>query len=338
MVAEKRRFDIGRIDFQMKILGEKRADDGSTCLSVALIPDSSRYETIEKDGKTVWKDRFTGICFGEEILASLANQMKDTPLYWNPPKGTDIVAFLRSQRDDIVAHWDERYEMNGPLRPLEEILAGLIGQKTRVVILYVDMEGSTIISQQLDIDDNAKITKLFLMEVAKIVDYYKGYVLKPVGDQIIGIFPADCNYTGMCDSAIQACMMIRSLVLDVLNPIFADRDLPEIGFHIGLDIGEVKVDTVGAKDIGSFLDLIGYPMNLTAKIQARSGHNGVMLGRNLYEVLHCNWQQYCEKEVMDEKWTMLDLQRGGAYEVFRFNGKWNYSSLDESSSNTDNPS
>lgn len=328
MTTEKKRSDIHRIDFKIEVLSKEKNDEGGSRFSCALIPDPLRYEVIEKDGKTEWKDKFTGIVFGEEILESLASQMEGTPIYWSPPKGKDIIAFLRMQRDEIITHWDERYELEGPLRPLEGILSEFIGKNLRVVILYVDMEGSTKISQQLDIDDNAKVLKIFLMEVAKVIDYYNGYILKPVGDQIIGIFPADNNYTGMCDNAVQGCMTIRALVKDVLNPIFKSKGFPEIGFHIGLDIGEVKVDTVGARDIGSFLDLIGYPMNSTAKMQAHSGHNGVLLGRNLFEVLHCTWQKFCVEEEMNESWTMQDSQRGGAYKVYRFNGIWDYSNLD----------
>jgi len=159
------------------------------------------------------------------------------------------------------------------------------------------------------------------MEMSNVVDNFNGYVYKLIGDCVIGIFQADVNFTGMSDNAIQAAMIMRSVVEEVINPVFDSKDLPRIGFHIGLDIGRVKVDTMGAIDVVAFDELIGYTMNLTAKIQAKSGHNGILLGRNLFEVLHNSWQQYCEEEDMGTGWTARSPDGKEVYRVYRFNAR-----------------
>ena len=184
------------------------------------------------------------------------------------------------------------------------------------------MEGSTRISSTVDPDIYIKIIKIFLMQMSKTIDNFRGYVLKFVGDCVIGIFPADENYTSMADNAIQSAMIMRSVIEDVINPVFADKGLPEIGCHIGLDIGTVRIDKIGATEVASFDDLIGYPMNLTAKIQSHAGHNEILLGRNLFDLLHCRWQEHCEKIDLVNTWTMEDLEREGIYQLYSFNGKW----------------
>jgi class 3 adenylate cyclase len=82
--------------------------------------------------------------------------------------------------------------------------------------------------------------------------------------------------------------MMCSVVEDVINPIFAEKGFPEIGFRIGADIGSVRARGFGAHDVASVIDLIGYPMNLTKKIQNKAGHNGILIGRQLYELIHIN--------------------------------------------------
>lgn len=63
-------------------------------------------------------------------------------------------------------------------------------------------------------------------------------------------------------------------------------------------------------------------MNLTAKIQSYAGQNEILLGRNLFELLHCELQEYCEKVDLGKTWTMKNPLDESIYEVYRFRGKW----------------
>ena len=156
------------------------------------------------------------------------------------------------------------------------------------------------------------------MQMARVIDNFRGYVFKFVGDCVIGIFPADINFTSMCDNTIQSAMIMRSVIEYVINPVFIEKGLPQIGCHIGLDIGSVRIDRVGALNVAAFDDLIGYPMNLTAKIQSRAGYNEILLGKNLFSLLHCNWQEQCEKKDLGSTWTMKDPSGETTYIIYRF--------------------
>lgn len=63
-------------------------------------------------------------------------------------------------------------------------------EKIKMFILFVDLGGSTKMSSELSPDAFTKIIQLFSEEMAYIIEYYKGYVLKFVGDAVIGYFPA----------------------------------------------------------------------------------------------------------------------------------------------------
>lgn len=117
-------------------------------------------------------------------------------------------------------------------------------------------------------------------------------------------------------------MIMCSVLEDVINPVFSAKGLHEIGFHIGVDIGVVRAERFGALDVASFDDLIGYSMNLTAKIQSKAGHNEILIGRNLYELIHNNWQKYCEKVDLGEEWKMKDPRQDAIYDVYRCRVKW----------------
>jgi class 3 adenylate cyclase len=126
----------------------------------------------------------------------------------------------------------------------------------------------------------------------------------------------------MSDNAIQAALMMRNVVEDVINPVFEEKGLPNIGLHIGLDIGIVLVDIFGASSIAAFDELIGLTMNVTSKIAERAKDNQILLGRSLFEVLHVHWQEFCKEISPSEEWIITDPVRGGKYKVYQFDGKW----------------
>jgi adenylate cyclase len=317
---EKKKLIPRRMDFINKIISCEE-DDDTLLVEFEMIPNPERYESIEFEGKPAFLDKSTGTVIPWDGFETLAKGLEGCPIVSMSPKQTDYCAFLKERRSELLENWDKEYSMEFNQMPVEGLLKELNGKETYIVILYVDLEGSTRLSSEIKPETYRKIIKIFLMEMSKIIDNFNGYVLKFVGDCAIGIFPAEGNFPNTCDNAIQAAIIMRSIVEDVINPVFVEKGLPQIGFHIGIDIGLVKADSFGALNIASIIDLIDYPMNLTAKIQSKSGHNGILVGRQLYELLHINLQNYCERVDL-EGWSAKDPQRDEIYKVYRCKAKW----------------
>ena len=318
---DKKRLTPQRMDMIMKTLSFTEDED---CLNVKfeMKPDPERYDEIEFEGKPAFLDKFTHTVIPWDVFAQLAESMEGIPIVRTEPKHRDFCTYLKERKSELLENWDKKYILEPDRKPVEKLLEELRGKETYVVILYVDLEGSTRLSSKIDSETYAKIIKIFLMQMSRIIDNFNGYVLKFVGDCVIGIFPAENNFPNTCDNAIQAAMIMCSIVEDVINPIFAAKELPEIGFHIGVDIGIVRADRFGALDVASFDDLIGYSMNLTAKIQSKAGHNEILIGKKLYELVHNSWQKYCEKVDLGDEWKMKDPLEEAIYEVYRCRIKW----------------
>ena len=311
-----------RMDFIQESVHICELPDGSPGFEAKLRLDPEKYDEIEVDGEKAYRDKYTGMVIPLKVIAESAEGLKGVPIYCSPPKQNDASIYLREAKAELMANWDKKYQLQKTKPAFNEFLKENTGKETTMVILYVDMEGSTRISSTVDPGINAKIIKIFLMQMAKAIDNHRGFVLKFVGDCAIGIFPAETNSTGMCDNSIQSAMTIRGLVEQVINPVFKEKGLPEVGFHIGVDVGEVFIDNVGAINIAGFVDLIGYHMNRTAKIQAMAGHNDILLGENLFTMLHGNWQKYCAEIEVGNKGKFVDQDTGEPYGVYRFMGKW----------------
>lgn len=296
---------------------EKNLEDGSSIIE--FIPHPDRYELVETEkGVKNYKDKNTGITFNASVFEE-SNKQARQKIYLSPPK-EDNCTYLKRCRKELLEKWDhdQRYDEQ---ESLKKYLKKIRGKDIRIVILYVDLEESTEISSNVDIDINAKIIKIFLREMSKVIDNFRGYVLKFNGDCVIAIFFADENFTSMSNNAIQSAMIMISVIEYIINPIFIEKCFPKIGCHIGMDIGIVRVDTIEIIDIASFVELIGYPMNLTSKIQSYAGHNEILLGKNLYALLHFKWQDHCRVKDLGKEWTRKDSS-GDIYKIYEFTREW----------------
>jgi len=318
---KKKRYD-GRIDFIAKV--DSLEDKGNlVSYSVILEPDPKRYEKIQLNGEVAYKDKFTNVVFSQKVLEQAFNESQELPIFYSPQL-EKICSYLKRVKAELSANWDKDYELRETRIPAQEYLEELVGKETRIVTLYVDLEGSTRISSTQKAKTNVKLKKIFLMQMAMVIKNFRGNVHNFAGDCVIGIFLADVNDLNMCDNAIKAAITMRNVVEDIINPMFIEYGLPEIGFHIGLDIGLVNVANIGAIDIAALTDLIGYSMDLTAKIKSQAKHNEILMGRRAYKLSHVSLQQLCQKVDLGQDWNMKDPDDNKhIYDIYRCNGKWN---------------
>lgn len=68
------------------------------------------------------------------------------------------------------------------------ILKKLANSKVPLVILHVDLVGSTRLSMSIPLDRLTTIMQAFTQEMSIVVNMYGGYVLKYIGDAVIGFF------------------------------------------------------------------------------------------------------------------------------------------------------
>jgi adenylate cyclase len=164
------------------------------------------------------------------------------------------------------------------------ILKKLAKSKVPLVILHVDLVGSTRLSMSVPLDRLTTIMQAFTQEMSIIVNMYGGYVLKYIGDAVIGFFvpggslhsdndynPPDMknefdegfnshnensfslgnlemgqnNYFLSCINAIDCGRSMVNIILQGINPILNQFDYPELGVRIGIDLGENAIIQYG---------------------------------------------------------------------------------------------
>jgi class 3 adenylate cyclase len=178
--------------------------------------------------------------------------------------------------------------------------------------MYADLVGSTKMSMALPVERMAKIIKAFSHELSSVVESYNGFVLKYVGDAVIAFFPSGFNKYLSCDTAFQCANSMINVIENGINPILEkDKDnYPKLAVKIGIDEGENLAIQYGF-DKSSPIDLIGYPMNVAAKITSLTGPNKISVGNNVYKLIHPTLQsKFHEMKIKKgtNEWKYIDLE------------------------------
>jgi adenylate cyclase len=157
-------------------------------------------------------------------------------------------------------------EINLSMERTNEVLRAFAKSKVTLVTLNIDLVDSTELSISLPLERLSTILQTFMQEVASVIISYGGYMLKYVGDAVLGFFVVNtkygfennmvsydnsndhANHTDQkdypnrtyipCVNAINCSRSIIKILDQAINPILNQYGYPEMSVRIGIDIGE----------------------------------------------------------------------------------------------------
>ena len=210
----------------------------------------------------------------------------------------------------------ETVSTDASIRRSHDFLLKHVSTRLSLVIMYVDLVGSTKMSMTLPADNLVTISRAFSYEMSSVVESYDGYVLKYVGDAVIAFFPSDFIKYLTYDKALRCAKSMITVLKNGINPILRKDNCAELQIKIGIDAGENVVVQYGY-DRSSQIDLLGYTMNVAGKITSLTGPNKVSVGENIYKLLHPNTQtEFQESSSLEDNWKYLDRDTDKIYKVY----------------------
>lgn len=227
----------------------------------------------------------------------------------------DLQTLFSQRQDRLWKALEERYQYNSSVKRGQEFLLNHVNSKVELVIMYIDLVGSTKMSMTLPVEQLVTIIRAFTHEISSVVESYNGYVLKYVGDAIISFFPCGFNKYLISDKSVQCAKSMINVIKNGINPILTKHDYPELSVKIGIDEGEDVVVQYGY-DKSSLIDILGYSMNVAAKITSLTAANKISVGNAVYKLLHPAIQSKFELLSVDQGWKYVDRETGELYKVF----------------------
>ena len=162
----------------------------------------------------------------------------------------------------------------------------------------------------------ALIIQIFSQEVSLSIEKYGGYVLKFVGDAVIGLFPSDYDQKKAIMNSLDCANYIQNVITNGINPIFKKHSLHEIAVKIGIEYGNALVLLYGKNTDYAHIDLIGFSISITAEITSLGFPGEVIVGENIYHNLDISQKKY---------FLALYAERNSKWDsVMKYNNNLNY--------------
>jgi adenylate cyclase len=259
----------------------------------------------------------------KQDLANTAqtNNVVDMLLSKNPQQTLDSETMILETQKRVWGALKKGYEYSGLIDESDQFLRKHVFSKLDMVVLYVDLVGSTTMTLEMPEEKIAIIVSSFSQEMASVIRQHHGYVLKFVGDAVIGYFVAEDNALMVADNAVNCAKSMISVIQKGINPILNQYDYPDLMVKIGVDFGQNIVVRYGADVKNSHVDLMGPAMNIAAKIQNMAKPNQILIGNDVFQRIHPTVQkEFVQIVWKKDEWKYRSRTTGEIYYVYEHRG------------------
>ncbi|MGD1834129.1 MAG: adenylate/guanylate cyclase domain-containing protein [Nitrososphaeraceae archaeon] len=245
----------------------------------------------------------------------------------------DITSFIKDAQSRVWTALQAKPHYNMNADESRQLLEKLLDSKVQLVIINVDLVGSTKLSMSLSANRIADIIRAFTQEMSILITSYGGYIIKYVGDAVLGFFLVRSNsqYDEKlpCINAVNCAFSMIDVVNKGINPILGQYDYPEIRVRIGIDVGENVVVQYGWEKTfftqennkveirRPIIDVLGYTISITAKMTSLAKPNQVVIGQFVYDVIEKKQkQQFTELPINSDVWNYISNSTGSIYRLY----------------------
>src|SRR5215207_8202649 len=190
-----------------------------------------------------------------------------------------------------------------------EILSKYSKSKVMLVILHIDLVGSTRLSSDLPTDRLAAIIQAFTQEMSITISAYGGYVLKYVGDAIMAFFLANNDKYLPSINAVNCAHSMVKIIREGINPILNQYDYAEMNVRVGIDLGKnVK---------RPHFDILGHTINIATKMTSLGKPDQIVIGQMVYDVLDDRQKSAFHRlPISADVWGYMSDYSGGIYPLY----------------------
>jgi class 3 adenylate cyclase len=247
----------------------------------------------------------------------IATDIVDMMLGAKRSKVLDTETLIKEVQTRVWSALKKGHQYDYSLDESDKFLREHVSSRLNMIVLYVDLVGSTQMTLELPADKVAIIISSFSQEMGFVIKNHGGYVLKYVGDAVIGYFVTHDSPLVAADNAVNCAKSMISVIEKGINPILNQYDYPDLSVKIGMDFGENTIVRYGDDKIKSHVDILGPGMSIAAKITNLARPNQILIGEDVYEKLHPTLKQsFKEVEWHGNEWDYRDRETGKIYLVY----------------------
>jgi len=288
---------------------------------IHTVLSSDKFEQVVRNGEKGYYDKQEKVFVPTKFVGSLIKEIIDGPaviLGSNDPDSHYALCQVRINRalkTKFKIKPRNAYKRTIQRYISKEFLKLHANSSINFAALYIDLVGSTLMSMRLSTEHLTTIIGIFTQEMTDIVSAHNGYVLKYAGDAVIAFFPETDDFSTMCVNALNCAMEMKNLLQEGVNAAITKAGFEPLNIRIGIEAGANKIMLI-AGDV----DIIGFNMNIAAKVQSTVKPGGVGIGQNCYAALDKEGQSYFVPLKLDSSWKYKDSD-GNPYKLYEYGDK-----------------
>jgi adenylate cyclase len=218
----------------------------------------------------------------------------------------EIQSLIAESKTRVLESFEKGSGLITKVEDPDIFLSKYIGTTLKLVVLYVDLVGSTLMTRSLPVNRLATIMQAFTQEMSIIVSKFGGQVLKFVGDAIVAYFPLSASYSLAYNTAVDCSHSMIMIVQEAINPVISMHGYDELQLKIGLDTSEHSVIQY-IIDEKPYADILGYGISMAAKLSSIANSNEVIISHTVYMGMHSSLRKkFSEVELDPRMWKYID--------------------------------
>ena len=237
-------------------------------------------------------------------------------------KVVDSETLIEEIQERVSKSLNQQFMYSAVTEESEQFLRKRVLQSMEMATLFIDLVGSTSMILNLPKEKLATVFTTFAQEMAYVIKRHDGFVLKFVGDAVIGYFVAEKLSASVASRAVSCAESMLKVLKIGINPIMKENDLPELKVKIGIDYGENVIVRYGDDLEEAHVDILGSSVSMAAKIQNLAQPDQIMVGLDIYTKIHPSIQEYFAHLDLDKsQWNYKSAKTGKIYPVYAYVGK-----------------
>ncbi|AJW71529.1 Adenylyl cyclase class-3/4/guanylyl cyclase [Nitrosopumilus adriaticus] len=258
----------------------------------------------------------------ENLLSEKTPSIVDMLMGRGTEKIIDSETLIEEIKERVSNSLNHNFMYSAVTEESEIFLRKKVLESMEMAVLFIDLVGSTDMILNLPKEKLATIFTTFAQEMAYVIKRHDGFVLKFVGDAVIGYFVAEGLSASVASRAVTCAESMLKVLKVGINPILKNNDLPELKVRIGIDYGENTIVRYGDDLQEAHVDILGTSVSMAAKIQNLAKPDQIMVGNDIYTKIHGSIQEYFALLKLDKsQWSYKSAKTGKIYPVYAYIGK-----------------
>ena len=177
------------------------------------------------------------------------------------------------------------------------ILNSLTGKTVPMNVINIDIVDSCERIKSISSKKVEYYYKTFIEKTAELVEQFGGFVLKNVGDCVIGFFPSGDSINENHDTVVSCGLNALDMIKN-MNSDFLDKGLPPIKCRVSADFGEARAVQINSRGNYSTLDLFGNALNKPTKILHHAKPGQMVIGGDLFANFMSDFREGINKKLI----------------------------------------